>query len=842
MRSLNSRRTATNTNRPMRVRTPRGSTTVVTDEASTAATTTRPATNATTAPTVPACTAQSIGWRNKHRYCYLYMAKGRCGMAAALVTGGSRGLGRALTRGLIDRGWAVVIDARTAEDLAGVAGPGVVTVAGDVADADHRRRLVEAAAALGGLDLLVNNASVLGPSPQPRLAEYPLGELRRVYEVNTVAPLGLVQVALPLLRRSPDGRIVNVTSDAAVEAYDGWGGYGSSKAALDQLSAVLAVEEDGVARVGRGPGRPPHPPAPGGLPGRGHLRPAGARNRGARPARPDRVGPPERPGATGRPGGGGGMTGALPFALPPELEATAPPEERGLRRDGVRLLVAHRRDGRLDHRHFTDLPAVLEAGDVLAVNRSATLPASLAGTTGAGLPAELHLSSRLPAGLWVVELRHPGAPASTPWLDAAPGTVVHLPAGGGAELLVPAGGSLQPGHPVRLWVAALDLPSELLSYLARHGRPIRYHYVDHDRPIGAYQTVFADEPGSAEMPSAARPFSAELVTRLVARGVTFAPFVLHAGVSSPEAHEPPMAEWYRVPAESAASVNAARRAGHRVIAVGTTAVRALETVADERGRVHAGEGWTEVVVTPERGVTAVDGIDDRLARAAGVAPGHAPGDRRARPARRVVPCRSGGGLPVARVRRQPPDPAVSGASAPERRRAASAVSTKSVSPRPSEPVELAPSEQAGLAVALDALPPGRRAVLSTLKTRGEASAEDVAAVLGVTVSAVRQHLAPLEQHGLVAHRDERPGPGRPRRRYCLTPAAESLWPKRYGQLTNQLLTFLDDADPTLVDQAFEHRRQVRVRTRPHASRGTDVRRPGARARRRARRRRLPRGL
>ena len=297
------------------------------------------------------------------------------------------------------------------------------------------------------------------------------------------------------------------------------------------------------------------------------------------------------------------MTTSLPFVLPPELEATAPPEERGLRRDEVRLLVAHRGSGRLEHRRFAELPAVLEAGDVLAVNRSATLPASLTGTTGDGRPAELHLSSRLPAGLFVVELRHPDTPASTPWLDAAPGTLVHLPAGAAAELLVHAA-----APSTRLWVAALDLPTEVLAYLARHGRPIRYRYVDHDRPIGAYQTVFADEPGSAEMPSAARPFSAELVTRLVARGVTFAPFVLHCGVSSPEAHEPPMAEWFRVPPESAVAVNVARRGGHRVIAVGTTAVRALETVADERGRVHAGEGWTELVVTPERGVTAVDGI------------------------------------------------------------------------------------------------------------------------------------------------------------------------------------------------------------------------------------------
>jgi len=129
---------------------------------------------------------------------------------------------------------------------------------------------------------------------------------------------------------------------------------------------------------------------------------------------------------------------------------------------------------------------------------------------------------------------------------------------------------------------------------------------------------------------------------------------------------------------------------------------------------------------------------------------------------------------------------------------------------PSEAVELAPTEQAGLAVGLDNLPPGRRAVLSTLKTRGEASADEVATTLGVTVGAVRQHLAPLEEQGLVAHRDERPGPGRPRRRYCLTPAAESLWPKRYGQLANQLLTFIDGADPTLVELAFEHRRRERV--------------------------------
>jgi len=167
-------------------------------------------------------------------------------MAVAVVTGGSRGLGRALTDGLVASGWEVIVDARSAADLVDVARPGVVTVAGDVTDPAHRRRLVAAAEELGGLDLLVNNASVLGPSPQPLLAAYPLEVLRRVYEVNVVAPLALVQETLALLRRSPDGRIVNVTSDAAVEPYDGWGGYGSSKAALDQLSAILAAEEPGV--------------------------------------------------------------------------------------------------------------------------------------------------------------------------------------------------------------------------------------------------------------------------------------------------------------------------------------------------------------------------------------------------------------------------------------------------------------------------------------------------------------------------------------------------------------------------------------------------------------------
>src|SRR5438270_1389041 len=163
----------------------------------------------------------------------------------AIVTGASRGLGLALARGLADRGWALVIDAR-GEDALGEAAAElaatttVLAIPGDVADASHRRDLVAAAGRLGGLDAVVNNASLLGPSPQPCLADYPLDELRRVFEANVVGPLGLVQEALPSLRAG--GRVVNITSDAAAEAYEGWGGYGSSKAALEQVTAVLAAE------------------------------------------------------------------------------------------------------------------------------------------------------------------------------------------------------------------------------------------------------------------------------------------------------------------------------------------------------------------------------------------------------------------------------------------------------------------------------------------------------------------------------------------------------------------------------------------------------------------------
>lgn len=300
--------------------------------------------------------------------------------------------------------------------------------------------------------------------------------------------------------------------------------------------------------------------------------------------------------------------GALDFELPAGLEASAPPEERGSGRDDVRLMVARRSSRSVEHRRFPDLPDLLRAGDLLVVNTSATIPAALRAQVG-HLPALLHLSTPGDAATWVVELRHPDPDSggSGPWLDAQSGTVITLPGRGRATLLRPATPDAGE-HRVRLWEVELHLPAPLDQYLATNGRPIRYRYVDRDRPLSAYQTVFAEVPGSAEMPSAARPFTTELVTRLVSRGVGVAPVVLHCGVSSQEAHETPMPERFRVPADTAARVNVVRRLGGRIVAVGTTAVRAIETAANRQGLVLPAAGWTDVVIGPEQPVRVVDGM------------------------------------------------------------------------------------------------------------------------------------------------------------------------------------------------------------------------------------------
>jgi S-adenosylmethionine:tRNA ribosyltransferase-isomerase len=284
-------------------------------------------------------------------------------------------------------------------------------------------------------------------------------------------------------------------------------------------------------------------------------------------------------------------TAAIRFVLPPELSAGEPPESRGLRRDQVRLLVA---DGTaVRHARFHDLGRFLSPGDLLVVNTSATLPAAVDADG-----VVVHFATPLDeTGTWVVELRRPDQ--SGPVRDAVPGERIALPANGWLTLLASTG---------RLWRARVTVPGTVPGYLARHGRPIAYGYLRGRWPLAAYQTVFARDPGSAEMPSAGRPFTAELVTGLVAAGIAVAPVTLHTGVSSLEGDEPPQPERFRVPEHTARQVNLARGTGGRVVAVGTTVARALETVARPDGTVVAGQGWTELVLGPDRPARVVDGL------------------------------------------------------------------------------------------------------------------------------------------------------------------------------------------------------------------------------------------
>jgi S-adenosylmethionine:tRNA ribosyltransferase-isomerase len=291
------------------------------------------------------------------------------------------------------------------------------------------------------------------------------------------------------------------------------------------------------------------------------------------------------------------------FVLPSALEAHEPPEARGLARDGVRLLVGRHTGApaeapAVSHHVFTELPALLRPGDVLVVNTSATLAAAVA---VAGRDLMVHFSTELTDGRWLVEVRQRRGKATGPYGDAAVGERYDLVGGATVTLA-------EPYSTGRLWVARFGGEGSVAGYLNRWGAPIRYDYVPRAWPLRAYQTVFGVHPGSAEMPSAGRPFTDRLITRLATAGVLVVPVLLHTGVASPEAHERPYPERFAVSATTARVVTEARAAGGRVIAVGTTVVRALESAADPDGRVTAARGLTDLVVTPERGVRVVDGL------------------------------------------------------------------------------------------------------------------------------------------------------------------------------------------------------------------------------------------
>jgi len=282
-------------------------------------------------------------------------------------------------------------------------------------------------------------------------------------------------------------------------------------------------------------------------------------------------------------------------------EAVLPPERRGIERDTVRMLVTNRTTRAHEHARFLDLPKFLLPGDLLVVNDSATVPAALNATTLGGDSLKLHVATMIDSRIWMAE----------PRATVHAGEELRLPDGGSAVMIAP----VDPEH-ARVWYAWFSLPLPMRAYLAKFGEPIRYGYVSERLPLADYQTLFARHPGSAEMPSAARPFTLRVLRGVRRSGATVAKVTLHCSVSSFERPERPLSERFYVSPETAEAVNAAKSDGRRVIAVGTTVVRALESAMRD-GTVVACSGWTDLVVEPQTQLRAIDalitGFHDRAA-------------------------------------------------------------------------------------------------------------------------------------------------------------------------------------------------------------------------------------
>src|SRR5512132_2548588 len=298
------------------------------------------------------------------------------------------------------------------------------------------------------------------------------------------------------------------------------------------------------------------------------------------------------------------MRSVVRFRLPPELEAAAPPEARGLRRDHVRLLLVDRATGSVEHHRFHELPRLLEPGDLLVANDSRTLPASLLGHTAAGTPLEVRLAAR-EDGRWAALVL--GVPTGGAAPALAPGERLRFAGGLGATVL----GRHEEAGPL-VWLAFDVAGERLAEALHRAGRPVRYAYVPRPWPLHQYQTLFAAVPGSAEMASAGRPFTIQTLRDLRDRGIGLATISLHAGLSTygdpatDRRYVP--AEPYLVPEATAAAVAACRAAGGRVVAIGTTVVRTLETAAAGGDGVRARAGVTRLRIGPGHRLAAVDGL------------------------------------------------------------------------------------------------------------------------------------------------------------------------------------------------------------------------------------------
>ncbi|AWK11101.1 hypothetical protein DDQ41_21750 [Streptomyces spongiicola] len=570
------------------------------------------------------------------------------GMRTAVIAGSLDAPTLELARRLHGRGWSLVLDTADAGAVDGVGASArtpVTALAGDVRDESHQTALVEAARGLGGLDLLVSNAGV---RPPLALCDQPPDAFRRLLDVTVLAPLGLLRTALPLLRESR-GVVAAVSPHTGAEPGGPHGGYDAVKAALDRLAAEIAIEEPLVrvwtvdsddhtqvpallellehgapsghydtAEILRGAGAgtslPTGPTGP--TDGTNSTDPAGPTDGtngtngtgptdGTSASAPDTQRGGRRPPARGSTGLSRGN-----FSLPANLKANVPPEEHGVDRGDVRLLVGRKASGEVTHHHFSELPRLLRPLDVLVVNTSATAPPKVDGRAGSE-PVTLRFSTRLDDGRWVVELS--SAEGGTPAGTCVPGTVVAVD--DHARVRVVLDHRLEPGSN-RLWLARFLASGPATERLRLRGRP--FHEGAGDcHPPSAQQTVFAEAAEvasgapthqSAELPSAARPFTDQLVTALVTRGVVIAPIELHTRPTPGAPSRPPGPELFAVPPATAHLINHVRASGGRIIAVGTTAVRALESAADPRGGVRAARGWTDLVIGPRRAIRTVSGL------------------------------------------------------------------------------------------------------------------------------------------------------------------------------------------------------------------------------------------
>lgn len=298
----------------------------------------------------------------------------------------------------------------------------------------------------------------------------------------------------------------------------------------------------------------------------------------------------------------------LDFVLPKILECAVPTEERGIRRDEVRLMVSDKITDKVSHDVFKNITTFLQEGDVLIINTSGTMNAAIPITLPNGKDGRIHLSTKKNKKEWIIEIRQVKGEKTKRYFGIHVGDQFQLPNGGKVEIIAPFYSTNSNDEHLNLWQAQFAINSKMESYLEEYGIPIKYSDVENIYPNSYYQTVFANEMGSAEMPSAGRAFTPEVITQLVAKGVQFAPVLLHTGVASLEIDERPYPEYFRVPNTSAQIINQAKKEGRRIIAIGTTAIRAIESAINSKDIVIPSEGFTHLFITPERGLKIVNGM------------------------------------------------------------------------------------------------------------------------------------------------------------------------------------------------------------------------------------------